>query len=45
MVILSVDSAVPEHVVEEVRKGTSATFIKALHMPTAKCARGCGCGL
>jgi D-3-phosphoglycerate dehydrogenase len=45
MVILSVDSAVPEKVIDEVRKATAATFVKALHMPTAKCKRGCGCGI
>jgi len=45
MVILSVDSAVPANVIEEVRQATEANFVKALHMPTAKCSRGCGCGL
>lgn len=45
MVILSLDSAVPPEVVELVRAATDATFIKALHMPGAKCQRGCGCGL
>ena len=45
MVILSLDSAVPANVVEEIRQATDATFIRALHMPTAKCNRGCGCGI
>ncbi|BDV42512.1 D-3-phosphoglycerate dehydrogenase [Geotalea uraniireducens] len=45
MVILSLDSAVPAEVVELVRTATEATFIKALHMPGAKCQRGCGCGI
>ena len=45
MVILSVDSAVPANVIEEVRQATEANFVKALHMPAAKCSRGCGCGL
>ena len=45
MVILSIDTAVPEHVIEAVRQATSATFVKALHMPAAKCMRGCGCGI
>ena len=33
MVILSLDSAVPPEVVEEVRQATDASFIKAVHMP------------
>jgi D-3-phosphoglycerate dehydrogenase len=45
MVILSLDSAVPPFVVEEVRKATEAAFIKPIHMPGAKCDRGCGCGI
>jgi len=45
MVILSIDSAVPENVIEEVRQATDASFVKALHMPNAKCMRGCGCGI
>ena len=45
MVILSVDTAVPENVIEDVRRATDATFVKALHMPNAKCIRGCGCGI
>ncbi|ABB32603.1 D-3-phosphoglycerate dehydrogenase [Geobacter metallireducens RCH3] len=45
MVILSLDSAVPPFVVEEVRKATDATFIKPIHMPGVKCSRGCGCGI
>jgi D-3-phosphoglycerate dehydrogenase len=44
MVILSIDSAVPPVVVEEIKKATEATFIKALHMPTAKCNRCRSCG-
>jgi D-3-phosphoglycerate dehydrogenase len=45
MVILSLDSAVPEHVVEEIKIATEATFIKALHMRSGSCSRGCGCGI
>ena len=36
MVILSLDSAVPVEVVEEVRAATEATFVKPLHLVTAK---------
>jgi D-3-phosphoglycerate dehydrogenase len=43
MVILSLDSAVPPEVLEEVRAATDATFIKAIHMPGARCSRSCGC--
>lgn len=43
MVILSLDSAVPPQVLEEVRAATDATFIKAIHMPGARCSRSCGC--
>jgi D-3-phosphoglycerate dehydrogenase / 2-oxoglutarate reductase len=35
MVILSVDSPVPAPVVEELRIATEATFIQALHLPSA----------
>jgi len=45
MVILSVDSAVPPEVIEEVRKGTEASFVKPLYMKTTGCSRGCGCGI
>ncbi len=45
MVILSIDSAVPGNVIDEVRRATEASFVKALHMPAAKCTRGCGCGV
>ena len=45
MVILSLDSPVPANVQEEVCRDTEATFVKALHMPSAKCSRGCGCGI
>lgn len=45
MVILSLDSAVPPFVIEEVRKATEANFVKLLHMPGARCTRGCGCGI
>jgi len=45
MVILSIDSAVPGNVIDEVRRATEASFVKALHMPAAKCTRGCGCGI
>jgi D-3-phosphoglycerate dehydrogenase len=45
MVILSLDSAVPAAVLEEVRTATEATFIKALHMANARCGGSCGCGM
>lgn len=32
MVILSLDSAAPENVIQEIKSATEATFIKALHM-------------
>ena len=35
MVILSVDSPVPAPVLEELRKATEATFVQALHLPSA----------
>jgi D-3-phosphoglycerate dehydrogenase len=44
MVVLSLDSAVPANVVDEVQKATDATFIKPLLMGM-RCTRGCGCGL
>jgi D-3-phosphoglycerate dehydrogenase len=44
MVILSLDSAVPQHVVAELQSATEATFIKALHMRIGACTRSCGCG-
>ena len=40
MVILSLDSAVPPEVVEEVRNATGATFIKPLNMTSAGRSRG-----
>ena len=42
MVILSLDSAVPVPVLDEIRLATEATFIKALHMRVGSCTRGCG---
>ena len=45
MVILSLDSAVPDNVVEEVKAATDATFIKAVHMRVGSCPRSCGCGI
>jgi D-3-phosphoglycerate dehydrogenase len=36
MVILTLDSAVPEHVQDEIRKATDASFSKAVHMPAAR---------
>jgi D-3-phosphoglycerate dehydrogenase len=45
MVIISIDSAVPGNVIDDVRRATEANFVKALHMPAAKCSRGCGCGI
>ncbi len=44
MVILSLDSAVPDNVVEEIKVATEATFIKAVHMRVGACTRSCGCG-
>lgn len=38
MVILSLDSAVPPNIVEEIHQAIDASFIKALHMPGAKAA-------
>lgn len=45
MVILSLDSAVPDNVVEEIKTATEATFIKAVHMRVGACSRSCGCGV
>ncbi len=45
MVILSLDSAVPPPVVDELRTATEASFIKALKMKSGVCSRNCGCGL
>jgi len=45
MVILSLDSAVPANVVDEIKAATDATFIKALHMRVGNCPRNCGCGM
>lgn len=45
MVILSLDSAVPAPVVEELKSATEATFIKALKMRSGTCSRNCGCGV
>lgn len=42
MVILSIDSAVPENVVEEIKKATDATFIKAVTMSKGACSKSCG---
>jgi D-3-phosphoglycerate dehydrogenase len=36
MVILSLDSAVASGVIEEIRQATEATFIRAIHMSSAK---------
>ncbi len=45
MVILSLDSAIPVNVMEEIKTATEATFIKAIHMRVGGCTRNCGCGL
>jgi D-3-phosphoglycerate dehydrogenase len=45
MVILSLDSAVPDNVVAEIKSATDATFIKAVHMRVGNCPRSCGCGI
>lgn len=44
MVILSLDSPVPENIVNEIQAATEATFVRALHISTAACSRNCGCG-
>jgi D-3-phosphoglycerate dehydrogenase len=44
MVLLSLDSAVPDNVVQELKAATDATFIKAVHMRVGACTRSCGCG-
>lgn len=44
MVILSLDSPVPEPVIAEIKTATEASFIKALKMRNTSCNRGCGCG-
>ncbi|MGB4599563.1 MAG: phosphoglycerate dehydrogenase [Trichlorobacter sp.] len=36
MVILSLDSAVPTEVIEEIRQATDASFIRPIHMPALK---------
>ncbi|HWI40212.1 MAG TPA: NAD(P)-dependent oxidoreductase, partial [Verrucomicrobiae bacterium] len=43
MVILSIDTPVPQNVIEEVRTATDATFVKMLHLASS-CSRNCGCG-
>ncbi len=45
MVLLSLDSAVPAEVMEEIRVATDATFIRALHMPGVCASRCGGCGV
>jgi D-3-phosphoglycerate dehydrogenase len=44
MVLLSLDSAVPDNVVQEIKAATDASFIKAVHMRVGACTRSCGCG-
>ncbi|QEM68610.1 phosphoglycerate dehydrogenase [Geobacter sp. FeAm09] len=44
MVLLSLDSAVPENVLQEIKAATEASFIKALRMRVGACTRSCGCG-
>jgi D-3-phosphoglycerate dehydrogenase len=44
MVILSLDSPIPENIVKEIQAATEATFVRALHISTAACSRNCGCG-
>ncbi len=41
MVILSLDSAMPPEVTTEMKAAIDATFIRAIHMRTVKCNRGC----
>jgi D-3-phosphoglycerate dehydrogenase / 2-oxoglutarate reductase len=45
MVLLSLDSAVPDNVIREIKAATDASFIKAVHMRVGACTRSCGCGL
>jgi D-3-phosphoglycerate dehydrogenase len=42
MVLLSLDSVVSPEVIEEVRRGTEANFIKMLRMKNTGCTRSCG---
>jgi D-3-phosphoglycerate dehydrogenase len=44
MVLLSLDSAVPDNVLQELKAATDASFIKAVHMRVGACTRSCGCG-
>jgi len=44
MVLLSLDSAMPDNVIQEIKAATDATFIKAVHMRVGACTRSCGCG-
>jgi D-3-phosphoglycerate dehydrogenase len=44
MVLLSLDSAVPDNVIQELKSATDASFIKAVHMRVGACTRSCGCG-
>lgn len=43
MVILALDSPVPQPVVDEIKAATAATFIRALQMKVGGCTRSCGC--
>ena len=45
MVLLSLDSAVPDDVIQEIKAATDASFIKAVHMRVGACTRSCGCGV
>jgi len=44
MVLLSLDSAVPDNVLQEIKVATDASFIKAVQMRVGACTRSCGCG-
>ncbi|KAB0663548.1 phosphoglycerate dehydrogenase [Oryzomonas japonica] len=44
MVLLSLDTAVPENVLQEIQTATDASYIRALRMRVGACTRSCGCG-
>jgi D-3-phosphoglycerate dehydrogenase / 2-oxoglutarate reductase len=44
MVILSLDSAIPQEVLDEIRGATEAGFVRAIHMPGSRCTRCRSCG-
>ncbi|KAB0671034.1 phosphoglycerate dehydrogenase [Oryzomonas sagensis] len=44
MVLLSLDTAVPENVLQEIKAAADASYIRALSMRVGACTRSCGCG-